>query len=151
MSSHIKLSPKYGVNPSVGKCIFCEGDHEVVLFGLLNRRRAREMWGKALADGLTGDDFDLEAPRNVILSLDPCKDCEVFYPNAEKGVFFMLCDKESRPTGEMVCVREEAVKSILEGESLEDALRARRVLLDREAWDTLGFDRALGKTEEVSA
>lgn len=52
MSKSILLSPKHGVNPSVGICAFCGHDKEVLLMGKLKN--------------------DAEAPSSVISDYQPC-------------------------------------------------------------------------------
>lgn len=56
MSKDIKLSPKYGFNPTVCKCFWCGNDIGVGLLGKLPN--------------------DAEAPRDAVVSYDPCEDCQ---------------------------------------------------------------------------
>ena len=51
----IPISPKHGVNPSLGLCFYCTKPKEVILFG-----RMKE---------------DAEAPRQVVSNMDPCDKC----------------------------------------------------------------------------
>ena len=57
MSKDIKISPKYGVNPTIPVCFFC-GEHknEIALMG--------KMKG------------DIEAPKNMVLDYEPCEHCK---------------------------------------------------------------------------
>ena len=110
---NITASPKWGVNPCLGRCFYCSKETEVVLLGHLTRRKAVHMFGTEITDSLRGEDNDLEAPSGgVVLGLEPCEDCEVFYPNAEEGVFFIQVDDGGHPTGQMMCVRDSAVKAV---------------------------------------
>ena len=54
--SNIRLSPKYGVNPSLDTCFFCRESIGVVLMGYIKG--------------------DLEAPRTCISSYEPCEACK---------------------------------------------------------------------------
>ena len=55
----IKISPKYGVNPTIPVCFFCgEEKNEVALLGRIGK-------GKE----------DIEAPRHALLDYEPCEEC----------------------------------------------------------------------------
>ena len=56
----IELSPKYGVNPALEMCFWCGESKGVALLGRLRK---------------DGND-DAEAPKKVILGLDPCEKCK---------------------------------------------------------------------------
>ena len=61
MSNSIKLSPKYGVNPTIPVCFFCgESKNEIALMG-------------HIGDGRKHEDF--EAPKYVVLDYVPCDCC----------------------------------------------------------------------------
>lgn len=55
----IRVRKKHGVNPSLSKCFFCGEVHEIILFGLLPE--------------------DKEAPREIVLSYDPCEKCRELF------------------------------------------------------------------------
>lgn len=56
----IRISPKYGVNPTIPICFFCgEEKHEIALLGKIGGRNK-----------------DLEAPRHMILNYEPCEECK---------------------------------------------------------------------------
>lgn len=58
----IKLSPKYGVNPTIPICFFCgEEKNEIALMGHIGDGRKRE---------------DIEAPKHMILDYEPCACCQ---------------------------------------------------------------------------
>lgn len=63
MSKSIRLSKKYGVNPTMGVCAWC-GDYtgEMALLGRLPN--------------------DAEAPHNTILSYEPCDKCKKAWTSA---------------------------------------------------------------------
>lgn len=55
----IRISPKYGVNPTIPICFFCgEEKHEIALLGKI---------GKGTED--------LEAPHYALLDYEPCDEC----------------------------------------------------------------------------
>lgn len=66
MSNSIRLSKKYGVNPSICKCFFCGSDKGIALMGKLGDRNE-----------------DLEAPKSCIVDYEPCDTCQT---NMAQGV-----------------------------------------------------------------
>ena len=55
--SGIKISPKYGVNPTIPVCFWCgKQKNEIALMGRM-----------------TGD---IEAPKNMVLDYVPCEECQ---------------------------------------------------------------------------
>jgi hypothetical protein len=62
----VRLSPKHGVNASCGLCIYCLKAMDVVLFGHIR-----------------GGDGDMEAPRQMIHSMEPCDKCKGYM---EEGI-----------------------------------------------------------------
>lgn len=57
----IKLSPKYGVNPTIPVCFWCgEEKNEIALMG-------------HIGDGRKGE--DIEAPMRMVLDYNPCDKC----------------------------------------------------------------------------
>lgn len=99
--SSIKLSKKYGVNPTIPICAFC-GEHknEIALMG-------------HIGDYRKGEDF--EAPKGVILDYEPCDKCKEQW---SQGVAIIevsrtpMCEgqppiqKGAYPTGGFVVVKE---------------------------------------------
>lgn len=62
MGNSIKISEKYGLNPTIPCCFFCgEQKNEVALLGRLD-------------DPDKGE--DIEAPRNAVLDYEPCENCK---------------------------------------------------------------------------
>lgn len=55
----IKLSPKYGINPSVCNCFFCGQPKGLYLFGKIGKRKE-----------------DIEAPKSAIYDYEPCEECK---------------------------------------------------------------------------
>ena len=93
----IKVSEKYGINPSVDTCFICGKETDVVLFGTSYKDK----------NGKTA-----EAPRNVCTG-DICDNCKQIID--EGGIFFIAVkDGESgnNPyrTGQIGALKEEAVQ-----------------------------------------
>ena len=62
MSNSIKLSPKYGVNPTIPVCFWCGKErNEIALLGHIGDGRKHE---------------DIEAPKNLVLDFEPCEKCQ---------------------------------------------------------------------------
>lgn len=62
MGNSIKISEKYGLNPTIPCCFFCgEQKNEIALLGHLGDYRKGE---------------DIEAPRSIVLDYEPCEDCK---------------------------------------------------------------------------
>ena len=105
MSDSIRLSEKYGVNPSLIKCIFCG-----------------EAKGIAFMGKLKGDK---EAPRECIMDYEPCDKCKEKF---SQGVTLIGVQespimpgmppistqegKDLYPTGSVVVLKEEAAQRI---------------------------------------
>lgn len=95
----IKVSEKYGVNPSVDTCFICGKETNVVLFGASYKDK----------NGKTA-----EAPRRVCTG-QLCDNCQKVIN--EGGIFFIAVkDGESgnNPwrTGQITAIKEEAVQRI---------------------------------------
>ena len=70
MSDSIKLSPKYGVNPTIPVCFFCgKPKNEVALLGKMGGR---------------GE--DIEAPMHMVIDYEPCDECKT---NMDMGITIM--------------------------------------------------------------
>lgn len=62
MGKEIKLSPKYGLNPTIPVCFWCGKDkNEVALLGHIGNGKKHE---------------DFEAPMHMVLDYEPCEECE---------------------------------------------------------------------------
>lgn len=100
--SGIRLSKKYGVNPSVETCHICGKEMGVVMFGA----SYKDENGKPA-----------EAPHKICLG-NICDDCKKVIEDG--GVFFIeVRDGESgnNPyrTGRIIAVKESAIKNVLKG------------------------------------
>lgn len=57
MNKGIKISPKYGVNPTIPVCFWCgKQKNEIALMGRMKG--------------------DIEAPKNMVLDYVPCEECQ---------------------------------------------------------------------------
>ena len=62
MSNSIKLSPQYGVNPTIPICFWCgEERGEIAMLG-------------RLGDGRQGE--DIQAPMRMVIDYEPCAACQ---------------------------------------------------------------------------
>jgi hypothetical protein len=166
MRDSIPVSQKHGVNPSVQICFYCKKAIGVALFGKLHAGKVKEMFGEEFAKSAprAADPNDIEAPREVVLDLEPCEGCTVFYPHSKHGVFLIECDERDvevrehgrrvlkripQPTGNFVVMKDEAIKRIFQpGKLVEDVLKKRIAQMDRETWAMLGLNDAPEKLIE---
>jgi len=72
----IKLSPKYGVNPSMCTCFFCGEVKSIALMGRINDETRRA---------------DKEAPKYVCMDYEPCDKCAEQF---SQGVLLIGCSVE---------------------------------------------------------
>lgn len=69
MSNSIKISPKYGLNPTIPVCFFCgEPKNEIAIMGRMKG--------------------DIEAPKNMVLDYEPCEHCKEQW---NKGIPLIEC------------------------------------------------------------
>lgn len=127
MGKDIRLSKKYGVNPTIPICFWCgRNKNEIALLG-------------HIGDGRKGE--DIEAPRNIILDYDPCEDCRAKMrlgvtvmeaseqPIAENQMEFQ---KGIYPTGRWCVIRQEAADRIF-GDYLDGK---QKIFVDPEFFST---------------
>lgn len=123
----IKISPKHGLNPTMGVCFFCGEPKEIALFGKLKN--------------------DEKAPERLVLDYEPCDKCR---EQMEQGVTFIGVTFEPNqdgqppitenneqklyPTGAFMVVRDEAVERLLPGDEIkdmrEDTLKKRKAFVE---------------------
>lgn len=131
MSNSIKLSKKYGVNPTVCKCFFCGADKGIALLGHIGDYRKHE---------------DIEAPRECVMDYEPCDKCA---ENMNKGVTLIEVsetqpsdgrppmkaqgNKEVYPLGRFLVVTCEAVERMT-GNEFE---KGSKVLVDSQLVDMI--------------
>ncbi len=117
--SSIKLSPKYGVNPTIPVCFWCgEERGEIALLGHIGDGRRHE---------------DIEAPRYAVLDYEPCDKCKC---NMSHGFTLMEATQHPNrrtsvpaqsgiyPTGNYVVVKPDAIHRIFGDESAKNGGKA---------------------------
>ena len=93
----IPLHPKYGLNPTMPVCLVCgKPDGSIALLG---------------------NHYKEKAPRNMVLSIEPCPACRKLYLEEGKGVLMVEADQARKPTGSILIIKEEAFKLIFGKES----------------------------------
>ena len=141
VNKSIRLSKEYGLNPSITTCYFCGKEDGIALLGDAYRD---EHGNKA------------QAPMKIgCLNRVPCPECKELM---KAGIMLIsVRDGETGQdpyrTGKLCVVKEEAVKRLLTGESLEQALRMRMCFVEDRGWTKLGlpvteFDNR-GKHEQL--
>jgi len=128
MKNSIKLSKKYGVNPTIPVCFWCGKEkNEIALMG-------------HIGDGRKGE--DIEAPRNMVLDYEPCEDCK---KNMALGVTIMEASyipttpnqpqfqKDIYPTGRWCVIKREAADRIF-GDNLKGQ---NKIFVDQEVYNNL--------------
>ena len=140
--SGIRLSPKYGVNPSLSVCFFCGGGkNEIVLPGWLRG--------------------DAEAPRKAVWHKEPCDECKKFM---EQGVMLIRVRDEPASTkphenpyrlGQIIVVKVDYFQRIRGREQVgspmwkwaNDAMMRRCSFVEDSAWKAFGFPDPAGSSE----
>lgn len=91
----IKLSPKYGVNPTMLTCFYCGEVTSIALMGKLPK--------------------DAEAPRQCCASVEPCDACKKKYEN-----HLLIVEKPENdiPTGRWFAVSKEQVHPAFKEETV---------------------------------
>lgn len=110
MSGNIRLSPKYGVNPTIPVCFWCGKERgEIALMGHIGDGRKHE---------------DLEAPKYMVIDFEPCEECQrnmalgftvmeaTSRPNSHSNVEMQ---KGVYPTGRFVVMKTEAAHRVFNG------------------------------------
>lgn len=139
MKDSIEISPKYGVNPSVGLCFYCgEENGDVIMAGRIREKNDR---GHAVFGS------DVEAPRKAVCTMDPCAKCKDFM--AQGIIFVSVKDadagsKNPHRTGGWVVIKEEAIRRLgeeggLKQELVEQLLERRFCFVPDTNWRELGL------------
>ena len=90
MSKGLRLSEKYGLNPTLGVCICC---------------------GKETGEiGLLGANRGEEAPRQSVLSIEPCQTCKDTL--LVDGTLLIEAHEDGKPTGKIAVITDEAYSRI---------------------------------------
>jgi hypothetical protein len=126
--SSIKVSEKYGVNPTIPICFWCgETRNEIALLGKLKG--------------------DAEAPKQAIIDYNPCDKCK---EKMDQGITMIQAKevpcvegqaplrKGAYPTGKWVVVKEESL-DIFTPETKKQLLEQRKCFVDVETWKKIGL------------
>lgn len=110
MANDIRLSPKYGLNPTMPVCFWCgEERGDIALMGHIGDGRKHE---------------DIEAPKHMVLDYEPCDKCKknmalgftvmeaTTTPNSATSVEMQ---KGVYPTGRFTVIKREAATRIFDG------------------------------------
>lgn len=128
MSNSIRLSPKYGVNPTIPICFWCGREREEI--ALMGR----------IGDGRKHEDF--EAPMHTVIDFEPCEECKknmdlgftvIEATNRPNGICQVEIQNGVYPTGRFVVLKTEAAHLLFDGL----APNASRAFLDIEAFKRL--------------
>lgn len=92
----IRLHPEHGLNPTIPVCIICGEDKGLIAF--------------------LGANYKGEAPRKMIMDIEPCDKCKEKYLNT--GVAIFEADPDGRgnpiPTGNFIVIRDEVYEQIFQ-------------------------------------
>ena len=116
----ITLHPKYGMNPTLGVCLFCHEPNEEI--------------------GLLGYNRGAKAPRHSILHAEPCDKCKA---NMALGITMVECSSTEPGieindnmflTGNFVVVTEDWCNRSLKPDLLASVLKHRKAYVDPETF-----------------
>lgn len=132
MSNEIKVSPRYGLNPTISICFWCGKERgEIALMG-------------RIGDGRKGE--DLEAPRYSVFDYEPCDSCKemmeagfsVFeatdHPNSATSVEIQ---KGVYPTGRFAVVKPEAANKIFANSDISRG----KVFMENQLFEQMFFSQ----------
>lgn len=125
----IRLSQKYGLNPSIKTCFWCEeSTNEIVLFGDHYKHNEK-------------------APHQVIMDYEPCEKCQQDFA---QGILIVEATEhpthagqarldQGYPTGRHWIVKPEAIELIFTPEAAQTILTAGKCMIGQELAKHLGF------------
>jgi hypothetical protein len=112
MKGSIRVSPKHGVNPSMGVCFWCgEDDGTILLLGRLPE--------------------DREAARRTCATLEPCKKCKT---NMALGITLAEATGPGEPTGKWLVITEDCARRVFSEPMLSRILKSRKAFVEPEAF-----------------
>ena len=105
----IKVSKKYGVNPTIPVCFFCgEEKNEIALLGKITNKQTKE---------------EIEAPMRMVLDYEPCDKCKEAWSQGvaiievtQKDLGRPNIAPNAQPTGRVVVLKPEAVPQYKAGD-----------------------------------
>jgi hypothetical protein len=124
----IRLSPKFGLNPSMSICFFCQKEkNEIIIPGLLSG--------------------DAEAPRKAVWNKEPCDECKA---HMNQGIILISVDEKKSfqdkenpyRTGGWVLIKEDAIKRMIKDKKLLSHILEKRVaFVPDDTWNHIGLPR----------
>lgn len=121
----IRISQKYGVNPTIPLCFFCnEPKNELILAGRLPG--------------------DQEAPKNKVWDNAPCDKCKGYQKIGVILISVRDGEEGTNPyrTGGWVVLKDDAVRRLVQPQELADEIIRKRVaFVPDQAWDAIGLPR----------
>lgn len=133
----------HGVNPSMVRCFWCGETKELALFGRLPTHRAEQMFGEDNDDvrrAKKNGQQEMEAPREIIMGLQPCTDCPIWKRSSEGCFVVEVTGTQEHPkyTGSFTLVRDEAIKRWLKpGPVQKEVLEKRCMMLHRDDYQAV--------------
>ena len=105
----IRVSEKYGVNPTIPVCFFCgEEKNEIALLGKITNKQTKE---------------EIQAPMKMVLDYEPCDKCKEAWSSGVAIIEVTQTDlgrpeiaPNAQPTGRHVVLKEEAVDNFKAGD-----------------------------------
>lgn len=127
----IKLSPKYGLNPTIPLCFFCgKPKNEIACFGKIGKRNE-----------------DIEAPHHCIINYIPCDECK---KHMDEGVTLIAVEnhplfenqppivKNYYPNNKYVVLTKDAIERIITQDELKTSiLKNKMALIDNQTFEQL--------------
>ena len=141
MSKSIRLSKKYGVNPTISVCFFCgEDKNEIALMGKMGGR---------------GE--DIEAPHRMVLDYEPCDCCKEKMSGGITMIGVVTDSPDGRPpitkqngvelypSGKWVVVSEDFIRRSLTDSDLAEAI----IKVGRTVADDVVVEDLIAQIEEL--
>ena len=147
---NIRLSPKYGLNPTIPVCFWCgEEKNEIALLGRLSSKKTvKTAWD---GESTKAVDSDIEAPRHCVIDYEPCDECK---KNMALGIALMAASHhpatdgmppvskdengcELYPVGKYVVLSENGVRHLFQPDIAESLIKARRAFVDHRIVDQI--------------
>lgn len=107
----IVLHPKYGLNPTIAVCVVC-----------------KEETGEI---ALLGRSYKDEAPREMVISFEPCSKCREKY--LQKGVLLLEVPEDGVITGRLYIISNK----LFEAAFTVDIPKAKICFLDKESFEKI--------------
>lgn len=123
----IRVSKKYGVNPTIPKCFYCLKDKNEIL--LLGKTKG-----------------DKETPKGAVWDHEPCDECKDWM---KKGIICISVDPSKSTdrqnpwrSGGWSVLKEEVIKRLSMSEEMQQkVLKARYMFVEDQVWDLFGIPK----------